>query len=442
MISDTVWADILSHLRSHHPDLVRGWFGQLSPGRLSNGELEVQAPTPQQQRYLSEHCRHAFVESSQAATGHLVGVRFCLAPAPEAAGPGPDPLPLAFEQETDELTLNTDYVFDHFITGPSNRLSHAACLAISEAPGQTYNPLFIHGPVGMGKTHLLQATCWAVRENQPDARILFLSCETFANHFIEAVERGALHSFRYRYRHVDVLVIDDIQFLAERERSQEEFFHTFNTLYQAQKQIILSADSPPGELPSLEQRLVSRFNWGLVARIDPPCLETRMAIIRKKARLRGLDLDEDTIHHIASHVATNIRELEGAIVRLVGISHLEGQSPSLELARRALGELQPPRQGDISIQEILDAVMRRCNVRLADLQSRKRNKSIAFPRQVCMYLARELTRHSLAEIGGYFGGRDHTTVLHAARTIDAQRQRDGELDRMLTQVASELRSRG
>jgi chromosomal replication initiator protein len=294
--------------------------------------------------------------------------------------------------------------------------------------------------VGLGKSHLLQAACHHIRQNDPNSRILYISCETFTNHFVEAIERGALHQFRYRYRYVDVLVIDDIQFLAARERSREEFFHTFNTLYQAQKQIILSADESPHDIPSLEDRLVSRFNWGLVARIDPPGLETRMAIVRKKAKLRCMDLSEDVIAYIATIAENNAREIEGCLTRICALSHQYGGMIDLEIARQALGDESPLPKKQISISDIFEVVMERYNVRLADLQGKRRNRSIAFPRQICMYMARELTQLSLEEIGGYFGGRDHTTVLHAVRTVASQRQQNPELEAALRQMNDHLRS--
>ncbi len=242
------------------------------------------------------------------------------------------------------------------MTGPCNRLPHAASLAVAEQPGRAYNPLFIHGGVGLGKTHLLQAICQRVLERQPDARIAYLSCDTFVNQFIAAVEDGSMNDFRNRYRHADVLVIDDVQFLKGRDRTQEEFFHTFNTLYQGQKQIILSADCPPSEIPELEERLVSRFNWGLVARVDKPCYETRVAILQKKARMRGLTLPEDVVCYVAAKVENNTRELEGAITKVQGLSLLSDGTIDLEIAKAALGETVTPEQKRITVQAIIDAV--------------------------------------------------------------------------------------
>jgi chromosomal replication initiator protein len=437
-VSEALWADILAQVRINNPDLVRGWFTQLSPIGLDQGILEIRAVNSGQQRYLSDHCLRAFVEAAQAATGRLVTVRFSFQ---EEARPAPvtELPPLSFEQETEEVALNPNYVFDQFVTGPCNRLAHAACVAVSEAPGRAYNPLFLHGSAGMGKTHLLQATCHRILELSDPARVLYLSCETFTNHFIEAVEHGAMHTFRDRYRHVDVLVIDDIQFLAARERSQEEFFHTFNKLHQLQKQIILSADSPPSEIPSLEERLVSRFNWGLVARLDPPCLDTRIAIIRKKARNMGLEVGEDACLFIATRVTANTRELEGALLRIHALATCGNNQIDLALAQQALGDEPAPPRLLITMENILQAVTEHYAVPRKDVQSRKRSKSIAFPRQICMFLARTLTQHSLQEIGGFFGGRDHSTVLHATRSIETLRDSDTQFRSTLDTITSSLR---
>jgi chromosomal replication initiator protein len=300
-----------------------------------------------------------------------------------------------------------------------------------------YNPYFIHGAVGLGKTHLLQAICQSVRQRRPDSRCSYLSCETFTNHFIEAVECGSLNQFRYRYRHVDVLVIDDIQFLAERERSQEEFFHTFNTLHQSQRQIVLSADCAPGEIPSLEERLISRFNSGLVALMDRPCFETRMAIVGKKAKLRAIEVPEEVIREVASALDTNIRELEGALTRLDALSQTQGGKITLELAKAAL---RTPQRGPVAIPTILEAVAERFSLKVSDLQSKRRSKSVTFPRHLCMYLARRMTGQSLEAIGGYFGGRDHTTVLHASRLIGDRMEQEPELRETVERLAAEVRN--
>jgi len=433
-VSDRTWSEILTSIRVSRPDLVRPWFRTLEPVEMKHGVIRVRTTSPDHHRYLTKHCQPALNQAAQAVTGRLVTLHIL----PPSAPPMYDQ-PLAFEAETDNIVLNDDYSFEQFVTGPSNQLAHAACVAAAENPGRVYNPLFLHGGVGLGKTHLLQAACHQIRRTHENARILYISCETFTNHFVEAIEHGALNQFRYRYRHVDALAIDDIQFLAARERSREEFFHTFNTLFQSHKQIILSSDDSPGEIPSLEDRLVSRFNWGLVARIEPPCLETRMAIVRKKAKLRCADLPEPVVHFIAASIDSNARELEGALTHVFALSQQYGGVMDLTVAREALDANNPGGKQEVSISQILEAVTRRYNVRLADLQGKRRPRSIAFPRQISMYLARQLTPLSLEEIGGYFGGRDHTTVLHATRTIDAQRIHDAELAAALRQMTTALR---
>ena len=438
-VDRALWQRIIQQVVATGGNIIRPWFTNLEPISLEHGLLEIQVPGQAELKYCRQHAQRLFTEAAQAATGRLVGVCFLTqaqqasqAQAP-AAGEGP--------QTAVELagSFNKDYNFDSFVTGPCNRLAHAACLAVSETPGKTYNPLFIHGSVGLGKTHLLQATCFRVAQDNPAAKIAFLSCETFVNHFIEAVERGQLHEFRYRYRQADVLVIDDIQFLSDHEQSQEEFFHTFNTLYQSQKQIILSSDRGPSQIAGLEERLVSRFNWGLVARIDRPCYETRVAIVRKKARLRAIELPEDVICFIAGRVDSNTRELEGAIAKVAMLSQVLDRPADLSLAEQALGAESVGAAREITIEDILKAVTSRFSVRLADLQSKKRSRSIALPRQVCMYLARSLTRHSLEEIGGYFGGRDHTTVMHANRTIEGMRTVNPQFQATLDMITQEIR---
>ena len=433
-VSDRTWSEILAALRSEHPELVRPWFASLEPTEIQHGVIQVRTASPEHHQYIRGHCQVALNQAAQAVTGRLVTVRLLPPPTPTAHDQ-----PLAFEAETDNIVLNDDYSFEQFVTGPSNQLAHAACVAAAENPGRVYNPLFIHGDVGLGKTHLLQAACHQIRKKIEDAKILYISCETFTNHFVEAIERGVVNQFRYRYRHVDALAIDDIQFLAARERSREEFFHTFNTLFQSHKQIILSADESPRDIPSLEDRLVSRFNWGLVARIDSPCLETRMAIIRKKLKLRCADVPEDVVHYIAATVDSNARELEGALTRVLAISQQYGGVVDLAVAKEAVGNDGSPTKAEVSISDIFKVITERYNVRLADLQGKRRNRSLAFPRQVSMYLARQLTSLSLEEIGGYFGGRDHTTVLHATRTIQAQHQNDDELASALRQMTDALR---
>ena len=425
----TIWQRILQHVRMNHPILNREWFAQMTPRQLTNGVIQVTVQKIAQLNFCQGQCQQPFTNAAQAITQRLVAVSFHCDNLPSGG---------VFNDTDQPVPLNPDYVFENFVTGPCNRLGHAASVAVSEQPGKAYNPLFIHGGVGLGKTHLLQAICQQVLERSSDKRILYLSCDSFINQFITAIETGDMNTFRYRYRHVDLLVIDDIHFLAGRDRTQEEFFHTFNTLYQGHKQIILSADCPPSEIPELEERLVSRFNWGLVARIEKPCYETRLAILQKKARLRGLSLPDDVVCYIAGKVENNTRELEGAITKIQGMSMLQEGRIDIELAKAALGESGSPDKKRITIQQILDAVTKYYNVKLSDLQSKKRHKSIAFPRQVCMYLARKNTRYSLEEIGGYFGGRDHTTVLHAVRTVDSDAKEDPDVAEQVAHLQNQL----
>ena len=440
-VEPQLWQQIVQYVVAHGGQVIQPWFEKLEPVALEHGMLEIQAPGAAEQQYCQQRAVSLFTEAAQLATGRLVSVCF-LAPATTA-------LPATVEPA---LPLSPDYTFDTFVTGPCNRLAHAACMAVADSPGKAYNPLFVHGAAGLGKTHLLQATCQSILGRagapklaaaslgSPAARICFLSCETFINHFIEAIQLGRLHEFRFRYRHADVLVVDDVQFLARHEQTQEEFFHTFNTLYQTQKQIILSCDRAPSEIPHLEERLVSRFNWGLVAGIDRPGYETRLAIIQKKVAARGIAMPDDVQCFIAGTIESNARELEGAITKMAMLAQVLDRPIDMALAEEALGTDVPRRRREVTIEQIIEAVTQRYGVRLADLQSRKRTKSISMPRQVCMYLARALTRHSLEEIGGYFGGRDHTTVLHANRTIEGMRQADPALRATLERISHELQA--
>ncbi|MCE5278373.1 MAG: chromosomal replication initiator protein DnaA [Planctomycetaceae bacterium] len=443
-VESSLWQKIIQQVVASGGNIIRPWFTALEPISLEYGLLEILVPGRKEQEYCRKHATRMFNEAAQAATGRLVSVCF-LTSAEEANGVAGDEAPAAgegeFETEPAAFSLNPRYTFGDFVIGPCNRLAHAACVAISESPGKTYNPLFLHGSVGLGKTHLLQAACGKVQLDNPQAQIMVLSCETFVNHFINAVEKGQLHEFRYRYRHADVLAIDDIQFLSDHEQTQEEFFHTFNTLYQSQKQIILTSDRGPGEIPALQSRLVSRFNWGLVARIDRPCYETRVAIVHKKSRLRSIELPEDVTCFIAATIDSNTRELEGAIAKVAMLAKVADRPIDLAVAEEALGAAPVPTRREVTVEDILTAVTSRFNVRLADLQSKKRSRSIAFPRQICMFLARNLTRHSLEEIGGYFGGRDHTTVLHAHRTIEGVAHSDPQFQATLEAISKEIQAK-
>lgn len=424
---EDIFIDILERAKALDPASIRKWFEKLTVLHLDGGSLGIGCPDEATVQFLKDNCKSTFTRAAQQVTGHLVAVDFGVSAA-EARDHRPQPT----------LKLHPDYTFDNFVVGPSNRLAHASCVAVSQSLGTTYNPLFVYGSSGLGKTHLLHAVCFEAQRRFDSAVIRFLSCEDFVNRFIRAIEEGNLAGFQNQFRTVDLLVIDDVQFLREREHSQEEFFHTFNALYNSGKQIILSADSPPSNIPSLEERLISRFNWGLVARIDPPSYETRVAIVQKKAHLRGLDISEDIAGYIARKVQANIRELEGALTSIYAVATTTGRPIDAELARTAMeGQIEASVR-HISITDIIEVVTNHFDVRLADLQSKKRSQSITEPRQICMYLARNLTRHSLGEIGGHLGGRDHTTVMHACGKINQAKENDPRMDSLLRKLTEQI----
>jgi len=427
---ENIFTDVLERAKALDPVNTRKWFDKLTALHLNGGSLQIGCPDEATVQFLRDNCKSSFTRAAQQITGHLVVVDFNVDTS-KKSGQRPQRSGLM-------LKLHPDYTFDNFVVGPSNRLAHASCIAVSQSPGNTYNPLFLYGNSGLGKTHLLQAVCRETGQKSDNAVIQFLSCEDFINRFISAIEKGNLAGFQSQFRTVDALVIDDVQFLREREQSQEEFFHTFNALYNNGKQIILSADSPPSEIPSLEERLISRFNWGLVARIDPPSYETRVAIVQKKAHLRGLSIFDEVAEYVARKVHANIRELEGALTTLYAVATTTGEQITLELAQRALEEQMESAARHISITDIIEVVTSHFDVRLADLQSKKRSQSVALPRQICMYLARNLTRHSLEEIGGHLGGRDHTTVMHACSKINQAKKSDPKMHATLSKLEKQI----
>ncbi|WP_163539645.1 chromosomal replication initiator protein DnaA [Gracilibacillus sp. YIM 98692] len=337
--------------------------------------------------------------------------------------------------------LNEKYTFETFVIGSGNRFAHAASLAVAEAPAKAYNPLFIYGGVGLGKTHLMHAIGHYVLDHNPSAKVVYLSSEKFTNEFINSIRDNKAVNFRNKYRNVDVLLIDDIQFLAGKEQTQEEFFHTFNTLHEENKQIIISSDRPPKEIPTLEDRLRSRFEWGLITDITPPDLETRIAILRKKAKAEGLDIPNEVMLYIANQIDTNIRELEGALIRVVAYSSLINEDIDASLAAEALKDIIPTSKPKvITIQHIQETVGKKYNVKLEEFSAKKRTKSIAFPRQIAMYLSRELTDFSLPKIGEEFGGRDHTTVIHAHEKIAKLMGDDPILSKEIDEITEQIKS--
>jgi chromosomal replication initiator protein len=427
---EEIFDDILERAKALDPANTRKWFEKLVVLHFDGGLLRIGCPDEATVQFLQDNCKSSFTRAAQQITGHLVTLDFSV-DAGVKAGSGD-------RCYRPSLKLHPDYTFDNFVVGPSNRLAHASCIAVSQSPGDTYNPLFIYGNSGLGKTHLLHAVCFEAQRRLNNAVIQFLSCEDFVNRFIRAIEEGNTAGFQSQFRTVDVLIIDDVQFLREREHSQEEFFHTFNALYNNGKQIILSADSPPGKIPSLEERLISRFNWGLVTRIDPPSYETRVAIVQKKAHVRGLNISDEIAGYIARKVQANIRELEGALTSIYAVATTTGQEIDLELARTAMeGQIEATFK-HISITDIAEVVTSHFDVRLTDLQSKKRSQSITEPRQICMYLARNLTKHSLEEIGGHLGGRDHTTVMHACSKINQAKDNDPKMSALLNELTKQI----
>ncbi|WP_096156164.1 MULTISPECIES: chromosomal replication initiator protein DnaA [Bacillus] len=342
--------------------------------------------------------------------------------------------------ELPQNMLNPKYTFDTFVIGSGNRFAHAASLAVAEAPAKAYNPLFIYGGVGLGKTHLMHAIGHYVIEHNPAAKVVYLSSEKFTNEFINSIRDNKAVDFRNRYRSVDVLLIDDIQFLAGKEQTQEEFFHTFNTLHEESKQIVISSDRPPKEIPTLEDRLRSRFEWGLITDITPPDLETRIAILRKKAKAEGLDIPNEVMLYIANQIDSNIRELEGALIRVVAYSSLINKDINADLAAEALKDIIPSSKPKITtIADIQKMVGQHFSLKLDDFKAKKRTKSVAFPRQIAMYLSRELTDYSLPKIGEEFGGRDHTTVIHAHEKISRLLQTDTQLQKQVQTITENLK---
>lgn len=335
--------------------------------------------------------------------------------------------------------LNPKYVFDTFVIGNSNRFAHAASLAVAETPAKAYNPLFIYGGVGLGKTHLMHAIGHYTLGQNPNTKVVYVSSEKFTNELINSIKDDKNVEFRNKYRTVDVLLIDDIQFIAGKERTQEEFFHTFNALYEDNKQLIISSDRPPKEIPTLEDRLRSRFEWGLITDIQPPDFETRIAILRKKAELENINIDNEVLHFIAKKIKSNIRELEGALIRISAYSSLTNKEVSIDLANEALKDIfssSKPKQ--ITVSYIKDVVSQNYNVKVEDLNSKRRTRSITYPRQIAMYISRELTDLSLPKIGEEFGGRDHTTVIHAYDKISKDIKSNIDFSNRIEKIIKEL----
>jgi chromosomal replication initiator protein len=431
-----LWQRLSTTLKSQvSADSFKRWFSEVELVEASDKSLTFRVPNNIYQFWIESNYMAALQNAIITALGGPRGIKFSSPSGVAAQMPVEDIVTLkeiSSESQGDAkaaatvVGLNPRNTFESFVVGPNNEIAHAASLAVAQTPARTYNPLFIYGGVGLGKTHLMQAIGQYVWAKKKNTKVMYLSSELFINEFIDAIQHSNLVKFRKRYRQADLLLIDDIQFLGGKERSQEEFFHTFNTLFDGHKQIVLSSDRPASEIANLEHRLVSRFEWGLTAELQPPDIETRMAILRKKARTLQIKLRDEVFEFIANRIRSNVRRLEGALMRVASFASLSGKELTQEVVEHLLKDiLQEEGRHSITIEQIQRRVAEHFDVRVADMTSKRRPASIAFPRQVAMYLARELTKASLNEIGEAFGGRDHGTVLHACKLV---KRRMGEQD--------------
>jgi chromosomal replication initiator protein len=442
MIVQTLTKELLGHLRARLGE--QNFQTWISPIRLTDwkdGVLTIEVPSKFFRDWLEEHYRGLIEETGRGIMNRPVAVNFLIGahppelteePVARPAHAVPGPLRLC--------ELNPKYSFNRFVVGPCNSFAHAAALAVAQRPGKSYNPLFIYGGVGLGKTHLMQAIAQEVIKGNPAATVLYLSSESFTNEFINAIAKNTTDRFRKKYRSVDLLLIDDIHFMSGQPRTQEQFFHTFNALWDSHKQIVLCSDRPPKEIPDVEERLISRFEWGLVVDLQPAERETRIAILRKEAEWSGIAMPDEIIDFIADRIKSNIRKLEGAFIQVASYASLTNVPLSREVAEMVLGGIMEDEvERAVTIDEIQRTVAEFFDIRVADMKSSRRPKSIAFPRQVAMYLSRGLTRSSLNEVGESFGGRDHTTVLHACSLIESRKGLDGDLAKTLSFLEGKIR---
>lgn len=455
-----LWSRVLSAARASMPEQsFRTWLSGSAAVGLSEGELTVEAPSAFHVEWVEDKYGDLLREILRNLLGRSIEVTFRSSGAPFEGSPPPSvevgtssPSPAiesarepAPQVERRASHLNERYTFERFVVGNNNQLASAASHAVAEQPARIYNPLFLYGGVGLGKTHLMHAVGHAVLEKRPDAQVAYVTTEQFMNELVTAIQQGTTPAFRRRFRQIDLLLVDDVHFLEKKESTQEEFFHTFNTLYDAGKQIILTSDRPPKELPGLEERLVSRFEWGLVADIKPPDYETRVAILQKKAGDDRLVLDPDVIDFVARSCTSSVRELEGAVIKLLAYSSLRNEEISLELARIALQSILrggiEGRSPLLSADRILDRVAREWGVTPDAVMSKKRTKELTVPRQVTMYLIKELLDESLVRIGRHFGGRDHSTVIHSIRKVEDQVREDPAFALRVERLREEMKGR-
>ncbi len=411
------------------------WILPLVPRLQDTSHLVLQAPDAFFEDWVTKHYKQNIEETVRSLTKQTLTITFETNPkSAEQASRAPAVKTGLGTEPQSSGNLNPRYTFENFVVGPSNRHAHAYSLAVAESPAKTYNPLFIYGGVGLGKTHLMQAICHQIKKQAGSAKICYITSERFTNELIDAIQHRSTNNFRQKYRTIDVLVIDDIQFIAGKESTQEEFFHTFNALHDAHKQIIMSSDRPPKEISNLQDRLVSRFSWGLTTDIQPPDLETRVAILKKKIEREPVAVPDDVIFFIAQLIKTNIRELEGALIRTIAYSLLEEEPITLALAKEVLKDLLKEPKKLITVDFIQRCIAEEFGVSLHDLKTKRRNKNIVLPRQIAMYISRELTDFSLPEIGDFFGGKDHTTVLHSYNKIKEGLNKNGELKNKVERI--------
>jgi chromosomal replication initiator protein len=447
--ADIVWGAAQQQLRAMlNTDIYNLWFQPVKATALDEETLTLEVANDFCEVWLKDNYLGLIHDVLMQASGQNLKVKFLVNPAGANGLSAPDgkgkPKPLAEPLERNgqamrELSFNPKNTFETFVVGENNNHAHAAAMAVAQAPGKAYNPLFLFAGVGLGKTHLLQAIGQYVAASKKTSRVTYLSSEKFTNEYIDAIQNNQLVRFRRKYRQADVLLIDDVQFLAGKERIQEEFFHTFNALHESRKQIVLTCDRPAAEIQNLEQRLVSRFEWGLVTEMQPPDVETRMAILRKKEKAMGVELPEEIITFLASRIRTNIRRLEGALIRVASFASLTGKKVTLQTVEGLLREvLHEEGRFTVNIDIIQKKVAEHFDLRISDMTSKRRPENIAFPRQIAMFLARQMTESSLNTIGEAFGGRDHGTVLHACRLVKDRMEIDAHVRQVVNYLEKQL----
>jgi chromosomal replication initiator protein len=418
------------------------WLANLNPKEKSSDTLLLETPDEFFKNWIIDHYLPVIKKAveDEAKTGVVIEFDVCPTGVHDVKPRIAASAPTIMTAPRSGGEINSRFSFNNFVVGPSNRFAYAAALAVAESPAKAYNPLFIYGPVGLGKTHLMQAVTGYVQKHHPGLKHCYLSSEHFTNELINAIRHKSTIQFRQKYRNIDVLLIDDIHFIAGKESTQEEFFHTFNTLHDNRKQIIICSDRPPKEIANLEERLISRFAWGLITDIQPPDFETRVAILKKKLELESAKVPDDVVYFIAEQIKTNIRELEGALIRVVAYSLLEEKPLSLAMAKNVLKDMVKETVKIISIEMIQKNVSEFFNLNIMDLKTSRRSQHVVMPRQIAMYLTRKLTRHSLPEIGNAFGGKDHTTVMHSCKKIEQDLTKNPELRKIIDQLTTGLQA--